>query len=292
MLLSLVMSITIFIKYNTLIILPVVLVVFILGFIGLPKIDRNKKIILFCLTLLVPLSILSTYMFFNVKNYGTALPANYEIYTNPLAIQLKDDVKVSFFNFKPWETIATPILAPENLSSFWTIIYSGMWFDTEPKFLQFMDSNTVWWYQYFSWLNRQEIFPGANHSMSNVTILEGSTLITLGLFPLLLGIYGFINYYINSSGQHNWIETTKMSIFHVLFIGNAAGIIAVTSRLPVYSHMKASFFLVSLPAFAIYLSLGVMACENRQALKWAIIIIFGALFTMVFWHILHILSFF
>jgi hypothetical protein len=174
------------------------------------------------------------------------------------------------------------------------MIYSGMWFDTEPKFLNFMDSNTVWWYQYFGWLNRRGVFPGVNHSMSKLTLLKGSALITLGLFPLSLGFMGFFYYhikYIKSYAQYNWIETTKMSIFPVLFIGNAAGIIAVTSRLPVYSHMKAAFFLVSLPAFAIYLSLGVMACENRQVLKWAITIIFGTLFIMVFWHILHILSF-
>jgi 4-amino-4-deoxy-L-arabinose transferase-like glycosyltransferase len=293
-LLSLVMSITIFIKYNTLIILPVVLVVFIFGFIGLPKIVRNKKVILFCLTLLVPSSILSTYMFFNIKNYGKALPANYEIFINPIASQPKDDAGVSFLNFKPWKIIATPILAPGNLSSFWTIIYSGMWFDVEPKFLYFMDSNTAWWRQYFGWQDGLMRFPGPNYSMPKLIFLEGSALVALGLFPLLLGFIGFIDYYvkyIKSYAQHKWIETTKMTIFPVLFTCNAAGIIAVTSRLPVYSHMKASFFLVSLPAFAIYLSLGVMACENRQALKWAITIIFGALFIMVFWHILHILSF-
>ena len=109
-----------------------------------------------------------------------------------------------------------------------------------------------------------------------------------------LALLDFFTYYVNyikSYAQNDWIETAKMSIFPVLFIANAAGIIAVTSRLPVYSHMKASFFLVSLPAFAIYLSLGVMACEHRQPLKWAIMILFGALFTLVFYHILHILSF-
>ena len=157
-----------------------------------------------------------------------------------------------------------------------------------------MDSNTAWWRRYFGWQDGLMSFPEANHSMSKLTLLEGSALITLGLFPLLLGFIGFFDYYIKyikSYAQHKWIETTKMTIFPVLFICNAAGIITVTSRLPVYSHMKASFFLVSLPAFAIYLSLGVMACENRPTLKWAIMIIFGALFTMVFWHILHILSF-
>jgi len=294
MLLSLVISITIFIKYNTLVVIPIVLVIFIFGFINSPKTDRNKKFVLYCLTLLIPLSILSTYMLYNIKAYGKALPVAYEIFSNPLDSQPRDEVRVSFLNFKPWGSIATPILAPGKLSSFWTIVYNGMWFDTEPKFLCFMDSNTAWWRQYFGWQNGLKRFPGDNPSMSKLTKLEGSSLITLGLFPLLLSFIGFIDYYINYIKlypKYKWIETTKMSIFPALLICNAAGIIAVTSNIPVFSHMKASFFLVSLPAFAIYLSLGVMACENRSTLKWAITIIFGALFVIVFLHILHILSF-
>ena len=294
MLLSLVISITIFIKYNTLVVIPIALVVFTFGFINLPNADRNKKAILFCLTLFVPLLILSTNIFSNVKNYGKALPANYEIFRNPAASQPRDEVRVSFLNFKPWESIATPILAPGQLSSFWTLIYSGMWFDTEPKFLCFMDSNTAWWRQYFGWQNGEQRFPGDNQSMSKLTKLEGSALITLGIFPIFLGIIGFICYYVTQIKMHtkyDWIETAKMSIFPVLLISNAAGIILITLDMPVFSTMKASYFLVSLSAFAIYLSLGVMVCEKQNTLKCAIIIIFGALFIIVFWHILHILSF-
>ncbi len=291
-LLSLVISITIFIKYNTLLVIPISLVVFMIGFINLPKANRKKNVLLFCLTLFIPLSILSTYMFFNVKNYGKVLPINYEILNDRLASQPRDEVRVSFLNFKPWESIATPILSAGHLSSFWTLIYSGMWFDTEPKFLCFMDSNTVWWRQYFDWQNGLRRFPGANHDMSKLTIYEGSALITLGLFPIFLSIFGFAYYYIinrNIFGKRDWRETAKMSIFPVLLIGNAAGIIALTSSMPVYSTMKASYFLVSLSAFAIYLGIGVMACERINKIKWAIVILFGSLFIIIFWHILHIL---
>jgi hypothetical protein len=294
MLLSLVIIITIFIKYNTLVVIPIALVVFTFGFNNLSKADRKKKVVLFCLTLFVPLLILSTYIFSNVNNYGKALPVNYEIFRNPAASQPRDEVRVSFLNFKPWESIATPILSPGKLSSFWTLIYSGMWFDTEPKFICFMDSNTAWWRQYFGWQNGEQRFPGDNHSMSKLTILEGSALITLGIFPIFLGIIGFIYYFVTYRKiyiKYGWAETTKMSIFPVLLISNAAGIIAVTLNMPVYSTMKASYLLVSLSAFTIYLSIGVMVCENRNTLRWAIIIIFGTLFIIVFWHILHILSF-
>jgi 4-amino-4-deoxy-L-arabinose transferase-like glycosyltransferase len=291
--LSIVISITIFIKYNTLVVIPIAVIVFMLWIIYLTRAQIKTKILLFGVTLILPLSIFITYVSHNVKNHGKALPGNYEIFVNPLIIQPRDEEKVNFVNFKPWESIATPILVPGKLSSFWTLIYSGMWFDTEPKFICFMDSNTAWWRQYFGWQNGEQRFPGPNYSMSKLTKLEGSALITLGIFPLLLGIIGFI-YYIRNikiNTEQNWHETIKMSIFPVLIITNIAGIIAITMKFPLYSFMKASYFLVSLPAFAIYLSLGVMACENRNPLKWAIIIIFGALFLLVFSHIFHILSF-
>lgn len=292
--LSLVMTITLFIKYNTLVIIPIAVIAFALAIPNIPKAGRNKKIVLCCLALALPLSFLGTYIFSNVKQYGKALPVNYEIVHNVIESQPRGEVRVSFANFKPWESIKMPILTPNQLSSFWTIIYSGMWFDTEPKFLCFMDSNTAWWRQYFAWANGLRRYPGDNPSMSRLTLLEGSSLITLGLFPLILGIIGCFQYYCrlrNFLDKANWIEVAKLSIFPVLLITNAAGIITLTLRLPYYSAMKASYFLISLPAFAILVALGIMACENRPTLKRAIAIIFGTSFILVFWHILHISAF-
>jgi hypothetical protein len=100
--------------------------------------------------------------------------------------------------------------------------------------------------------------------------------------------YERLRYFLSKA---NWLSIAKLSIFPVLFIANAAGIIAFTRKLPFYSAMKASFFLISLPAFAILVGLGVMVCENRPTLKWAIAIIFGTSFILVFLHIFHI-SFF
>ena len=158
--LSLVMTITLFIKYNTLVVIPMVLTTFALAFVNMPKADRNKKIVLCCLALAIPLSFLTTYMFSNVKHYGKALPVYFEIIHNVIESQPRGEVSVSFVNFKPWESIKMPILTPGQLSSFWTIVYSGMWFDTEPKFLCFMDSNIVWWRQYFAWANGLRRIPG------------------------------------------------------------------------------------------------------------------------------------
>jgi len=292
-LLAIIMTITLFIKYNTLVVIPIALSVFAVSLINLPKSKRNKRIVAFCLTLLVPFLFFGTYMFHNIKKYGSALPGNYELFPNLIESQPRGYVRLNFLNFKPWESIETPILTPGKLSSFWTLIYSGMWFDTEPKFLCFMDSNTAWWRHYFAWGNGFRRFPGPNPSMSRLTLLEGSGLITLGLFPLILGIIGAFNLYSrerNAWINSDWVEISKMSIFPILFIANTAGIIAITTKLPFYSFMKASFFLISLPAFAVFLGLGVMACEPQAILKRAITIIFIILFTLVFFHIFHIAS--
>ena len=290
--LSIIITITIFTKYSSFVIIPVMLTVFILGFRNLSAVDKKKKAIYFSLAIFIPLSILGADIFSNVNNYGMALPEPNGLIVNRIASQPRDEGGVGFLSFKPWESLKTPILAPGKLNSFWTIIYSGMWFDTEPKFLGFMDSNIAWWRQYYNWQNRGDNnFPGDNPSMSRFTILEGSGLIALGLFPLILGIIGgchIIADLRNVCNKNKWIEATKMSIFPVLFISNAAGLIAFTLKMPRYSAMKASYLLSSMPTFAICLSIGLMSIENRNIFKRAIIIIFTAIFLLSFLHIMHI----
>ena len=83
-------------------------------------------------------------------------------------------------------------------------------------------------------------------------------------------------------------EMVKMSIFPTLLVSNMAVMIALAVRLPVYAAAKASYFLNSLPAFAVFLSLGVMTCENSKHLKWTVMIAFSFLFCLVSVHVLHI----
>jgi hypothetical protein len=154
-----------------------------------------------------------------------------------------------------------------------------------------MDSNPQWWEHYYSWLRGEKKFPGNNPPMSIATKFEGSGLIILGLFPLIFTILG--GYYYFSGRWHlltgsDTLETIKTIIFPVLFISNALGVIVITLRLPTYTAMKASYFLSSMPAFAFFMAVGLMACENLPLLKRGISIIFGVLFSLVFLHILHI----
>ena len=292
--LSLFMTITIFTKYNSLVVIPLVVTVFMLALRQLPAVDRKKKAIFFCLALLTPLAILGSYMAGNVKNYGSVFPGNYEVFSYVTDKQPRDPGGISFFTFKPWQSLETPILAPGKLNSFWTLIHSGMWFDTEPKFLYFINPDKTWWDSYYGWLKGDNNYPKINHSMSKLTALVGSSLIMLGIIPLLIFTFGIYYYYSRlfiKVGEIDWKEKTKMLIFPLLIICNTVGIIAIILRLPVFSTVKASYFLISMPAFAIFHGQGLMAGEKQHLLKRAIIIIYGILFALGFLHIVHICSF-
>jgi hypothetical protein len=79
-----------------------------------------------------------------------------------------------------------------------------------------------------------------------------------------------------------------MNIFPVLLFSNAAIVIALALRLPLYSSAKASYFLNSMPAFAVFLSLGLMPYEQNKKLKLTIAIAFCILFALSSLHILQI----
>ena len=136
-------------------------------------------------------------------------------------------------------------------------------------------------------------FSGQNFILDQET--TGILLIVVALSmlvtPLLLIINGFYNYFARSWkvwAEGKGMEVARMSIFPTLLLSNAVGIMAYAFRLQVYSVVKASFFLNSLPAFAVFLSLGLMPCENNRKLKWTIAIVFGVLFALVSLHILNI----
>ena len=289
---SAVISITLFTKYTSYVVLPISVIV--LAFLFHKRLMASRKKVLACciFLLLIPLAVLSISLISNMKTYGSPLPWNVER-LDPSRTQPHDSSRLDFMSFKPWENIYSPIIVPGKIHSFWTLVYCGMWFDNEPKFLYFLDSNRSWWNHYYGWIRGEENFPGDNPAMSNLTKSMGSGLIAFGLFPLLLIIGGFYNFF---SGrwkcrtQAEEVDAVKMSIFPVLLFSNAAGIIALALRLPVFSAAKASYFLNSLPAFAVFLCLGLMPCEKNKNLKSGIVVIFGVLFALASLHILQIVQ--
>lgn len=285
---SIVISVTLFTKYTSYVVLPVILIVFASLFYKQLILPRKQILVSFILVILIPATLLSIYFISNIKNYDSPLPWNVKRF-DPSLTQPRDNSRLDFVSFKPWESINTPIIVPGKIHSFWTLVYSGMWYDNEPRFLDFLDSNKEWWKHYYGWQRGEEKFPGDNPSMSNLTKWIGAGLIAFGLFPLLLMIVGLYNFFTGS--WKSWtkaeeIDAVKMNIFPALLFSNAAGIIALAVRLPVYSAAKAFYFLNSLPAFAVFLSLGLMPCEKNKKLKGSLIIAFGVLFALASLHIL------
>jgi len=278
-----------FTKYTSYVVLPVILIVFASLYHKRLFASRKQVLLSFVLVLLIPITILSVYMISNIKHYGSPLPWNVK-QVDPTLTQPQDHRHLDFISFKPWEIIVgTPIVVPGKMHSFWTLVYSGMWFDNEPKFIHYLDSNQDWWNHYYGWLRGEEKFPGDNPSVSNLTKLTGAGLTAFGLFPLLLIVCGLYIFFAGSWRSFaNAAEIVKMNIFPTLLFSNAVGIIALALRLPVFSAVKASYFLNSLSAFAVFLSLGLMSFEKNKRLRWVIIIAFGALFTLSGLHILHI----
>ena len=287
--LSIAITIAVFTKYTSYVVIPIILPILVAGFLRQIIIPRKKLVIICLLLIAIPLLFLSAYFYSNFKTYGNPLPWNNAMLA-PSEIQPRAESGLSFFDFKPWKTIRTPVLAPWNIDSFWTLIYSRMWFDIEPKFLDYIDQNQEWWSNYFGWLRGEKKFPSIIQ-LSTSTRFTGSALIAMGLVPLLLVTIGAFRSILGKLGTSNEINregVIGLQIFSVLLLFNAAGIIALALKSPVYSSVKAAYFMSSLPAFAVFLGLGVMSCEKYRIVRWVLTFAFGCLFVLVALHILDI----
>lgn len=288
-LLSLSTTFAIFTKYTSFIILPALFALFTANFIWTVVETRKKTVVAAGLVLLLPLSLLGAYASSNIKEYGKALPWNDHILdTNLVHPHAKDGV--SFTNIKPWKTISSPIVTPDNIDSFWTLVYSRMWFDMEPKFLYYTDPDLPWWEEYFRWLEGKVPFPSDKDPLSAFTLFIGGALITLGLVPLFLTVLGsFYSVYLWWKCRSHSREALMTPLFVTLLLFNAAGIVLLGIKAPVYSSMKAVYFLNALPAFSVFLAFGVMLFEEIRYVRYILGSIFGLLFLLVTIHILHII---
>ena len=278
--------VTIFTKYTAFVILPLTFVAYLSAFWQLPQIAKRKLLPVGFILIVVPLLFLGSYCFSNMKNYGNPLPWNAAM-LDPAKTQPKAEDGINFLNFKPWETIRTPILAPTNIGSFWTLIHSRMWFDMEPKFLPYVDHVNGWWKCYYQWLRGERSWPTLRQFNPNSKRM-GSLLITMGLVPLLMAITGFVLLmkkivaFLKAQKQATLAE---LLLFPLLFVTNAGGVIALALRAPVFSAMKAQYFLNSLPSFAVFIGFGANFCEPYRFVKWLIIMLYCSLFGLVTLHI-------
>lgn len=289
-LLSIILTLTVFAKYTALAVLPAVLAGLVWAYRVRLIVSRKQLWLSILATLTLPLLTLAGYMADNVRHYHTPLPWNVSIY-DPSMNRPRDPGGISFLSFKPWEDVTMPMLAPGKLHSFWTMIYSGMWFDTEPCFLSFLDRNDDWWQRYNSWCYGEGPFPGKNPSLSRLTMFSAAGLILLGLVPMALLVIGS---FLCVSGKWKRLldaspaNRASMSLFPVLVAFNIAGVIALTTRLPVYNAIKPSYLLNAMSAFMVFIALGVMFVEKNRILRRIVLVTSGALFVLVTVHVLHI----
>jgi hypothetical protein len=285
--LSVALTLAIFTKYTNFALIPMVLVPFLVALWKPTAFTRKKILAAGVGTFALPLLLLGAHLVSNQSHYHSPLPWNLSMY-DPTAHSPHDPAGISFFSFKPWEDLRTPYLAPGKLHSFWTMLYSGMWFDTEPCFQRFLDSNRTWWSHYFAWYRGEETFPGPNTAVSTLTLLEAQGMIVLGVFPTALGLMGL--YYCITGKWQGLVNTDPkvallMNAFPVLLAANVAGVIGLTLRLPVYNSIKPSYLLSSMPAMMIFLAVGLGSLEKNVLAKRAACLAFSALFSLVVLHI-------
>jgi hypothetical protein len=287
--LSVAITLAVFTKYTAFAILPTACAVFAAAF-SRRLIQRSKRnCLLVCIAFLLPLTMLTSYMVHNTRRYGTALPWNVTLY-DPSVDRPRDPGGISFVTFKPWEEIEAPILAPGRLNSFWTMLYGGMWFDTEPYFVSYLDTDSGWWDRYYDWYRGKGAFPGENHGQSRITRWCGSSLETLGLVPLALVMIGLCRYF---RGKKAFLAESAartevvLTLLPLLFLCNAAGIVALTLKLPVYNSIKASYLLNSVPFFMVFMGFGAGWAEKSRIGTVTVPVCIGLLFLFSLVHFTH-----
>jgi hypothetical protein len=290
---SMAITVTLFTKYTAFAILPACAAVFGVLFWKRLIANRPQVVLSFGFVMLLPAIVLSASMVSNFERYGAALPWNLSR-LDPSRTQPRDSSRMDFLSFKPWESITMPILVPGRIHSVWTLVYAGMWFDNEPKFVYYLDGISPWWRHYGGWMRGEEPFPAGDPAMTGATRFLGSSLIALGLIPFGLMLYGIyvlcrkIGTAWREGSNADKINAVKLSVFPGLLLGNLAIAVALAVRLPVYSAAKASYMLTSLPAFAVFLGFGVMRVDEDSAWRWAVAGAGGLLFVLVTAHIAQI----
>jgi len=131
-------------------------------------------------------------------------------------------------------------------------------------------------------------FPSLPSPLSISTRLLAAGLLICGIVPLMLVIAGIawsVRFLIFCKDADARIEAAKLSLFPILLVTNAAGVILLTLKAPVYSSIKASYFFNSLPAFAVFNAIGIKCIDNR---RWIKIIIASVCIALVLLVILHV----
>ena len=287
-LLALAVSLTVFVKYTGFVVLPMVAITFAAHAVRQVGQSRGKPVSLMFLALLPALMLLGSYMATNYRDYGKVLPWN-DNFLDTGKIQPRDPEPVNYLSFTPWQYIREPLQLPGQLHSFWTLTYSNTWFDTEPKFLPYTDEDTGWWTEYLTWRREDSRFPESRIPLSTTTRILAGGLLTLGLLALGAVAVGLLRCCCGiASGKGDPARRAQDLPMLVLLAGNVAVVGLLTHKAPVFSSMKASYFLSSLPAFAVFSAHGVQLLCTGSRSRLFIFTFLTALVLFTSVHIVHV----
>lgn len=263
-----------FTKYTSYILLPAGALALALAASG--GAARRRAFAGLALALGPPLLLLGAYAAGNLAVYGAALPGRSIAYGE---VQPRDPGGISWFSFAPWRFLREPILVPGQLQSFWTLLWASAWFDVEPKFLNFSEPDTAWWDRYFDWI-RGGAFPGAPLPISPSTRLVAAGLLACGLVAVALFVAGLV-----AGGRRvaaalhadDRREAARLVLAPAMIAGNLLMVALVARIVPLFSSLKASYLVPSLPAFAIVAALGIDAVARGRAARRTLVAVVGLL---------------
>jgi hypothetical protein len=292
LLLGAALSVTLFTKYTAFVVLPMALALMLPPWPRPPAETPARRRVALALVVALPLVVMGAFLAHNQRTHGTLLPWNTAL-LDPSRTQPRASSPMGFVSFAPWTFVAAPILTPRNLDSFWTMLHASAWFDTEPKFLYFLDRRGDWWNAYYAWLRGEAAFPG-DPPLPPLTRALGAALIGLGVVPLALALLGLARWARALLGRAAFAagapDLAGLTVLAALFVANLAGIAYLTLRSPVYSSVKATYVLGALPAFAALAGWGAMALERHAAARRAITVVVAALCALATLHVLSIVA--
>lgn len=246
--LGLAASIAVDVKYTCYILLPAIAAAMLWRLIASAPEERRRVLAAAAIALVPPALALALYVGQNLATYGAPLPYRDIDYA---AVQPRDPGGMRWLHFDPRPFFRDPILLPGRLQSFWTLLWSSAWFDTEPKFMDFTEPDTAWWHRYFDWV-RGSAFPGGPVPISTATRALATGLLACGLAWLGILLSGFAVLLRRlaaaiGGGRADAVEAAKLLSLPVLLATNLVMIALLARIVPFFSTLKASYVMNSLP---------------------------------------------
>ena len=264
--LGLAAAIAVDVKYTCYVLLPAIVASLGWRLLASEPGDRRRVATAAAIALVPPVLVLALYVGQNLATYGAPLPYRDIEYA---AVQPRDPGGMRWLHFDPRPFFRDPILLPGRLQSFWTLLWSSAWFDTEPKFLDFTEPDPAWWHRYFEWV-RGAPFPEGPVPVSGATRAIASGLFVCGLAWLALLLLGFGALLRRlagalAAGRSRADEAAKLLSLPVLLGTNLVMIALLARIVPFFSTLKASYVMNSLPTLLASTALGVEVLSGVKA---------------------------